>query len=68
MTISQDSVKVLDNVRITAGQPIIPYIYLEDGNFMMTNESENLIYYDKFGISQYLIWASSAELLELRAA
>lgn len=67
MTISRDNIKLLDNVRITSGAPIIPYIYLEQGNFAIVNENEDLIYYDKFGVSQFLVYASTAELLELRA-
>ena len=67
MTISRDNVKILDNVRLTAGFPVLPYLYEEVGNFIITNMNDDLIYYDKFGVSQFLYYVTSAELLTIRA-
>jgi len=67
LTMSRNNVKILDSVRLTAGFRIIPYLYEESGNFVITNINDDLIYYDKFGVSQFLYYVSSAELLTIRA-
>lgn len=67
-TISRDSVKLLDSVRITAGEPLIPYRYLEDdqGNFALVGNDGDLINYARFGITQFLVYVTPSELLTLR--
>lgn len=67
MTIFRDNVSIVENIRITSGQPVIQYLYQEDGNFFFTNATEDLIYYTQFGVTQFLYYASASELLDLRA-
>ncbi len=67
VSISRNNVKLLSNVRAVGGTPLIPYRYLEDGNFAFITQDEEYPYYDKFGITQSLIFVTQAELSELRA-
>jgi len=57
---------VIRGSRIISNYPIISYRYLEDGNFLLNALSEDIPYYDKFGISQFLIYASQDELESIR--
>lgn len=66
-TIVRDGVTILSGTRVVAGTPLIPYEYLESGNFMLLTDDDDLPDYTKFGISQSLIYASQAELEALRA-
>lgn len=68
VTIIRNGVTLVQNLICVAGTPLIPYQYLEDGNFLfLTNDSE-LPDYTQFGITQFLIYASPSELEALRAA
>jgi len=67
MDIVRDSVTVIIGTRLTAGAPVIPYQYMEQGNFVFSNIGDEVIYYDKFGISQLLFYLSPSDLLEARA-
>jgi hypothetical protein len=53
---------VIDNVRSKGNDVIIPYRYLEDGNFALVTQDQELPLYSKFGISQYLLYASQIEI------
>lgn len=54
--------------RAVSGFPLIPYQYQENGNFVFVTEQEAYPYWDQFGITQSLVYASQAELEALRAA
>lgn len=66
--VSRDNVVILRGSRIVAGTPIVPYKYLEVGNFAIITEDGDLPDYTKFGDSQFLIYATPSELAEIRAA
>lgn len=61
-TIIRDNVTLIENSRITAGTPILPYKYQERGNFVMITENEAIPYYDQFGNTQHLIYVEAAEV------
>jgi hypothetical protein len=67
-SITRDNIEIVSNTRIVAGFPIIPYRYLENGNFVITTLNEELPYYTEFGNTQFLIYASQVELMSLPAA
>lgn len=49
--------------RIAVGTPIIPYDYLSlDGNFLLLVDGEDLPDWQKFGVSQQLVYVSPEEL------
>ncbi len=66
MSVTRDNVLIISNTRITAGFQSLPYLYLEDGNFYISNQNDDLIYYDKFNVSQFLFYVDSSELLTIR--
>jgi len=67
ISITRDSTLIISGQRIIAGMRILPYAYEEHGNFIIDNMNDDLIYYDKFGISQFLYYFSQSELLTIRA-
>lgn len=67
-SITRDDLPLIENVRVTAGTPLLPYRHQEDGNFLITVEGEALPYFDQFGITQFLIYLTAEELAAYRAA
>lgn len=53
---------ILLGQRIVSNCPLIPYEYLENGNFVITTQNEEYPYYTQFGVTQYLIYASREEI------
>lgn len=66
-TIVKNNETLLSNTRIVNGSLIIPYSYLEDGNFFITSDDNDIPYYTEFNITQFLYYVSQAELAALRA-
>lgn len=64
--LSINGVPVLTTMRLVAGAPIIPYRYLENGNFIITTLNDDLPDYTQFGLTQFLIYFTQAELEEIR--
>ena len=67
-SITRDGVVLISNVRVTAGTPLLPYRYQEAGNFIMTTDGEAIPYWDQFGVTQFLVYLSAAELAAYRGA
>lgn len=67
ISMTRDGATLLDAIRLTPGTPIIPYAYKESGNFVLTNINDDLPDYNKFGVSQNLIYLSAAEMAALSA-
>lgn len=67
-TITRDGVTVVSNIRVTAGTPLLPYRYQEAGNFIMTTDGEAIPYWDQFGVTQFLVYLTPAELAAYRGA
>lgn len=65
--ISQNGVPIITGQVCNAGSLLIPYLYLESGNFVFLTATDELPYYTKFGITQSLVYLTQAELDELRA-
>lgn len=58
---------VLSAVRVLAGEPVIPYRYLETGNFIFLTLNDDLPDWRKFNVSQQLLYLTAAEIATLRA-
>lgn len=67
MDITRNGVPIVLGQRLVPGYPVIPYRYLENGNFIITTDNDEYPSYLQFGINQFLIYASAAELAALRA-
>ena len=60
--VARDSVPILSAVRALAGEPVIPYRYLQTGNFLFLTSDDQLPEYALFGVSQVLVYLSAAEI------
>lgn len=65
-SITRNNVVILEGIRMVAGSPVIPARYQEDGNFMMITTGFELPHYTGFGVRQFLVYFSVAELEALR--
>lgn len=66
-SIANNQETLIQNSRITASTFLLPYLYEEEnGNFLILNMNEQLIYYTNFGATQNLQWFSPADLAYLR--
>lgn len=64
--ITRDTTVLELGARIVAGTPLLPYRYQEDGNFLITTQNGEYPFYTQFGITQFLIYASAAEIAAIR--
>lgn len=60
--VNVDGDDVVTGTRILAGEPIIPYGYLQDGNLVLVTLDDALPYWDQFGVSQALVYLTNAEM------
>lgn len=67
-TIIRNDISLVSNVRIVSGSPIIPYRYLESGNFVLLTQNDDYPDYTQFGSSQSLVFVTQSEIDELRNA
>jgi hypothetical protein len=65
--IIRNNIPLVFGLRVVPYYPVIPYLYLEDGNFIFNTENGDYPYYDQFGVTQQLIYLSQSELNQLRA-
>lgn len=64
--LDRDGVRVISGVRVLAGEPIIPYRYLESGNFMLLTLNDELPDWRSFTTTQNLIYLTTAEVNALQ--
>jgi hypothetical protein len=62
-----NSVTVLSAMRLVAGSFIIPYNYLQNGNFIITTLNGEIPNYSFFGATQFLLFLTNAEVAALQA-
>lgn len=66
-TIVRDGTTLVSGMRLTTGVPVIPYRYLETGNFIFTTQGDALPDFTQYGVTQFLTYLSAAELAAFRA-
>jgi len=64
--IIRNNTPILLGFRLVPDLPIIPYRYLENGNFVITSENGAYPFYSEFGVTQFLYYFSQSEINELR--
>lgn len=64
-TIVRDSVTLVSAFRVVAGEPLIPYAYLTDGNFAIVTDGDALPYWTEFGTTQYMLYVTADEAASL---
>ncbi len=62
----RDSIPIISGMRSVPGTPLIPYRYLESGNFVFVTANDEYPIYTQFGVTQFLLYASMAEIEALR--
>lgn len=60
--LAKDGTTLLSAVRVVAGEPIIPYSYLQSGNFIFLTQSDILPIWGLFGTDQILVYLSTSEI------
>lgn len=64
--VSRDGERILSAARLVAGSPVIPYRYIETGNFFITTMDGEMPWWEYFGSTQQLTYLTADELTELR--
>lgn len=65
-SITRDNILIQLNTRIVPGTFLIPYSYQESGNFYILTANDDYAYYDKFGLSQTLVYFSQDIVDQIR--
>lgn len=68
VSVSIDNVVIIEGVRAVNGTPIIPYTYLENGNFAFLTMNDEYPHWSRFAVDQFLFYASQDEIDAIRAA
>lgn len=66
VSLTRNGIALLENTRALANKLIIPYRYLESGNFLFITKNFQLPNYLEFGVTQSLVYVTAAELAEAR--
>lgn len=61
-TLTINGTVVISGTRLVPETPILPYRYQENGNFILFTEEDEYPYYTEFGVTQYLLYLSQAEI------
>jgi hypothetical protein len=65
--VARNGAVLLSGVRALAGEAIIPYAYLADGNFLFLTAADAMPDWRLFGVSQLLVYMTAAEIEALPA-
>lgn len=68
MDVTRGGVVVVQGCRCVAGQPVLPNVSMEGsfGNFAFITSAGDLPYYDQFGTTQTLVFATEVEIGAIR--
>lgn len=66
VTLAENGITISENLRAVANTLIIPYRYLENGNFLFLTQNFQLPDYTQFGVTQLLVYLSPADLIAIR--
>lgn len=65
--VERDGITIIENgARIVNGSPLLPYRYMEEGNFILDVPDDEFPDYTKFESTQFLIYASQDEIESVR--
>lgn len=65
--VTRNGANILENgTRVVSGTPLLPYKYMEAGNFALQVPDSELPDYNQFGLTQFLYYASQEELESIR--
>ncbi len=68
LNLTRAGVRVCSGLRVVAGTPLLPYLFMElaNGNFMFLTDNGDMPAWEQFGKTQSLVYASNAEMEALR--
>ena len=66
--ITINEVIIITGTRLIGNYPIFVSEYMENGNFILQTANQEYPDYTRFGVDQYLIYASQAEIEAINAA
>lgn len=63
-TVERDGDIILQNQRLTGDNFVLPYNYLHSGlgNFFVFTQSEELPWWEQFGVTQFMVYATAEEI------
>lgn len=64
--VERDGVSLLTGARVLAGEPLIPYAYMQTGNFIFITRNDELPEYPAFGFSQFLVYLDADEIASIK--
>jgi hypothetical protein len=65
-TVSLNGTEIVSNSRCVANGLVIPYEYLESGNFLFLTQNYQLPEYTQFNTTQYLVYITAEEMAAFR--
>lgn len=60
--VDRDDVPLLRASRVLAGEPLLPFAWMQEGNFLLLTTGNEIPTYTEFGASQTLVYMSAAEI------
>lgn len=66
INISRNGAVIIQGLELIPDVPLIPYIYLEGGNFLFQTLNDELSDYTQFNINQFLYYVTKQELIDAR--
>lgn len=68
VSVERNGVKIIDNVRTVANRLVLPYDYMEGnaGNFAFRTEESDLPWWEKFNVTQQLVYVTAIEAEGIR--
>lgn len=63
--IVRDGVAIISGQRVVANETLIPYTYLETGNFGFLTNDDDIPYFTNFNVDQTLLYFSPDDLTSL---
>ena len=66
VSIARDGTQLVTNLRAVADFPLLPYSHMEQGNFIFLTDNQEFPFYEKFNVSQSLVFFTAAELVTIR--
>ena len=63
-TVQRGDTVLIQNVRLCANTPVLPYEYLQQGagNFFMSTQGDALPWWEQFGITQFMVYLTADEV------
>lgn len=67
VTVVRNGVTIVSNRRCVAGVTVIPDGYLEEGNFVILTDSDELPYFSSFDTNQVMVYLTLEEIEDIRS-